>query len=365
MLQNIENRPVVKAFTDEVDWHTNPQLTQLLPRDELVAINETSVILLGFDAAIDRLRHVEKPATLQFRRVLVHDSTSQGVVPHASPSDESFLLSSPIWGYGNTSSSRTSLYTPPTSMVPILQQHSMPASDVDIDDARESLGKTELFPLSTTHNVFTMLRWSGEPLGIALQKHPTSGHLEIKLCTGGGLSASHGCLAVGDVLVSVAGVPMQTFGLSTCLDFLNATQKPVSMVFRRHGYDPTDVIRLRLILSLDRANPPPPRTEPPNSANNTLLTDDDDQAPQEYTVEWDVNMSTRLTLQPMFCKHNLVLIVLSVHASSMAQERVQVGDRLMAINGLVVNELPLDTVKAMLAVTAQLTFHHHISTWTV
>ncbi|RLO13041.1 hypothetical protein DYB28_014975 [Aphanomyces astaci] len=158
---------------------------------------------------------------------------------------------------------------------------------------------------------------------------------------------------------------MQTFGLATCLDFLNATQKPVSMVFRRHGYDPTDAIRLRLILSLDRANPPPPRTEPPNSANNTLLTDDDDQAPQEYTVEWDVNMSTRLTLQPMFCKHNLVLIVLSVHASSMAQERVQVGDRLMAINGLVVNELPLDTVKAMLAVTAQLTFHHHFSTWTV
>ncbi|ETV98142.1 hypothetical protein, variant [Aphanomyces invadans] len=336
VLQNIRNRSIIKHVTDAVDLVANPELAHLRSGDELVAINDISAILLGFDATVDRLRAVAKPALLHFRRALV-------VSPPAS--EPEVEAASPAPSIPSSISSRDEddgiVTLPPPSTVPFLQPDSAPpGSDFDVDDARARLGKTEFFPLSTSHNVFTMLRWSGESLGIALQKHPTSGHLEIKFCTGNGLAASHGCLGVGDILVSVAGVPMRAFSLATCLDFLHSTQKPVSMLFRRHGIEALD-------------------------ATPDMISPSSVQPPHEFTVEWEVVGAVQpqgLTLQLFYCNDALVVVVSEVTSSTL-QVQIQPGDRLVAVNGLPISSLRPEALRTMLLGTSKLTLHRTTSPW--
>ncbi|KAF0689579.1 Aste57867_18998 [Aphanomyces stellatus] len=374
LLENVKNRSIVKDLLPEMDLASNPDLAQLQRGDELVSIVDESTILLGFDATVRRLGTVAKPAMLHFRRFTRPDQPSSSPIRPSNAStlrssqsssavsvppapkghqdtrvlmfEDSFVESlvstflAPIQSMPPTDS-ELSWGVPSGSSMPIMSLHGpssldsadddmtdhrpwgipssspLVASDFDVDDARAGQGRSEIFPLSTdTHKVCTMIKWAGEPLGIALQK-ADSGDLEVKFCTGDGLAASFDCLAPGDILVSVANVPMKAFGLATCLDFLHAAQKPVPMLFWRR---------------VESVVPPP--------APKTL-------GPEAWTVQWRGIDPWGLSLKHFYCHKHLVLVV-SALASDGAFGKLSVGDRLVAINDVPVDELGLDTTMQVL-----------------
>ncbi|KAF0743834.1 hypothetical protein Ae201684P_003860 [Aphanomyces euteiches] len=346
LLENIGNCTIVKQVTDDADFDTNPDLRILQSGDQLVSINEESAILMGFDASVDRILSVKKPAMLQFRRRVVHQE-----VPR-QPMENPFISYNAANDTYLGSIGDTFLMAPSAAAVDtkwsVVSSAPLLASAVsDIDSARQRLGKSEIYPLGSTerHKVCTMIKWAGEPLGIALQKND-DGEMEIKFCTGDGLAATYDCLAPGDILVSVGGVPVQSFALSTCLDFLQAAQKPVALLFRRH-----------VGTNAEAAEPLP---VPQDASVDAIV----DVVRTTWTRE-NAEDPWRLGLQAL---HDKTLVVLLVTALPTERDGdVHVGDRLVAIHDVPVAQLGVDAALQWLkrATTVQLTFAHSKHDWMV
>ncbi|EQC40025.1 hypothetical protein SDRG_02684 [Saprolegnia diclina VS20] len=239
------------------------------------------------------------------------------------------------------------------SVVPML----MSSRSYDADDDA-GVCKSEFIPLSMDHrdgaHVFTLVQWYGEPLGIALHKN-SANQLAVLFCTGEGIAAAVNCISVGDVLVSIAEVPMKRFTLPACIDFLQAAQKPVSLLFQR----------LEHIIADGCAKPAVAQPSRCDLAacieNNKLLLRQ--EGPSEVTIEWDGDDVWGLQFKHYYVQMATVLVV----SKATKLRNVRAGDRLVAINGVPVDEIGVFVaMQQLLARTpTHLTFQCHDRDWMV
>ncbi|OQR87057.1 hypothetical protein ACHHYP_09596 [Achlya hypogyna] len=251
--------------------------------------------------------------------------------------------------YAMISSNRSSRRPVKTgeSVVPML----MSSRSFDADD---DVGlRSEFIPLSLDHrdgaHVFTLVQWYGEPLGIALHKNGAN-KLAVLFCTGEGVAGAVTCLSPGDVLVSISEVPMARFTLPACIDFLQAAQKPVALLFQRREH-------------VDGPAPPPDRPDLQACLDNNQALLKTRGGPTTLVVDWDGDDVWGLQLKHYHAGSTVVLVV-----SKVTKVRgVRPGDRLVAINGVAVAELGLFVAMQQLLarMPAQLTFHTHDRDWMV
>ncbi|OQS07363.1 hypothetical protein THRCLA_00617 [Thraustotheca clavata] len=166
---------------------TDPNLAMIQARDELISVNGVLVQDVGYATSLQSMKG-PKPIRLRFRRGLPDDGELAMLVPEDSATVNS--------------------------------------EDVVHDDpivkSVENL---------TEPKVYSLL-WQSGPLGIVLKINDIN-DIYVAQLTGKGLSAENDCMQIGDVLVSVTGVPTKPLGLAGTVDFLKCIQKPSVLVFEQ------------------------------------------------------------------------------------------------------------------------------------
>ncbi|RHZ21811.1 hypothetical protein DYB37_001577 [Aphanomyces astaci] len=181
-------RPVVREYAKETS--TDPGVSEIQPKDELIFVNDIAVGEIGYDQAIAALRHAQKPVLLRFRRDAEggHPRRQRELAP---------------------TSGRPS--NPPQPPQPGKPSHGRSSS-----------------PKIDTYAVV----WREGPLGLVLKKNDVD-DIYIKELKKKGVALLHqAIMSEGDVLVSITGVLTKSLGFTGTVDFLKAVQKPVELVFQ-------------------------------------------------------------------------------------------------------------------------------------
>ncbi|RHY02156.1 hypothetical protein DYB25_005820 [Aphanomyces astaci] len=178
-------RPVVREYAKEAS--TDPGVSEIQPKDELIFVNDIAVGEIGYDQAIAALRHAQKPVLLRFRR------DAEGGQP------------------------RRQRELAPTSGRP-----SHPPQPGKPSHGRSSSPKIDTYAVV----------WREGPLGLVLKKNDVD-DIYIKELKKKGVALLHqAIMSEGDVLVSITGVLTKSLGFTGTVDFLKAVQKPVELVFQ-------------------------------------------------------------------------------------------------------------------------------------
>ncbi|RQM19932.1 hypothetical protein B5M09_002334 [Aphanomyces astaci] len=181
-------RPVVREYAKEAS--TDPGVSEIQPKDELIFVNDIAVGEIGYDQAIAALRHAQKPVLLRFRR------DAEGGQP------------------------RRQRELAPTSGRP--SHPPQPPQPGKPSHGRSSSPKIDTYAVV----------WREGPLGLVLKKNDVD-DIYIKELKKKGVALLHqAIMSEGDVLVSITGVLTKSLGFTGTVDFLKAVQKPVELVFQ-------------------------------------------------------------------------------------------------------------------------------------
>ncbi|KAJ0403773.1 hypothetical protein P43SY_006316 [Pythium insidiosum] len=153
--------------------------------DVMIMINGQRTDEIGFTAVIETLQRAPKPVFMRFRRTNADNSATAG--------EQEYSRSV-------------------RSMRPAVDGHGLPDS---------ALGPGQYSVL-----------WQGGSLGVQI-KARSDGAVIVAKFTGTGDPQLCGQIAVGDVLVRIAGVEVASVGLAGAFELLKTVQKPVVLIFGR------------------------------------------------------------------------------------------------------------------------------------
>ncbi|CAK4845453.1 unnamed protein product [Aphanomyces euteiches] len=183
----VMSTPYVKRLTGRGN---SPHLALVNPGDELVMINERMTSDLGFDAAMEFIKSVPKPAVLRFRHAQTPLDTSADI------------------------QSTSSLPHPPTTVAP------PPAPLPKLEEAS-----------------MYQVQWSDGPFGLTVKELITDAGPVPVVTRKTGRSTCPGLrrVAVGDYLVEIGSMKVTDLGFENSTKVLRNIAKPVTLKFQAVG----------------------------------------------------------------------------------------------------------------------------------